>query len=151
MNQHIGPGFHRNWGDVTDSTTETFGFSAIHQHSSWLRPQVTMVTWLCIHLHLRSHIHQTQITFKRQKHGNWLGREGQRGLLDVCRVRGQGSWCDVRGRHSSRLRPASRESTSARGARQKVKEVNWDRKSCRETDGQMGLLHTVGPAVTWPC
>lgn len=134
MNQQ--KGFHRNRGDVTDSTTETFGFSAIHQDSSWLRPHVTMVTWLRIHLHLRSHIHQTQITFKRQKRGNWHGqggRRGQRGLLDVCRVRGQRSRC-----HSSRLRPASRESTSARGARQKVKEVNWDRKSCRETDGQAG-------------
>lgn len=149
MNQQ--KGFHRNRGDVTESTTETFGFSAIHQHSSWLRPHVTMATWLRIHLHLLSHIRRTQITFKRQKRGNWHrqeGQTGQRGLLDVCGVRGQGSRCAARGRHSSRLRPASRESTSARGARQKVKEVNWDRKSCRERGGQMG--QTGAAAVLGP-
>lgn len=63
---------------------------------------------------------------------------GDRWTCAGSEVKGQRSRRDARGRHSSRFRPASRESTSARGARQKVKDVNWDRKSCRETDGHAG-------------
>lgn len=42
--------------------------------------------------------------------------------------------------HSSRWRSASRESTSARGARQNVKDENSERRSCRggETKGETG-------------
>lgn len=70
-----------------------------------------------------------------RRHLAWTGGT-ETGQSRLGRVQGQRSSVVTPGEgpQSSRSRSASRESTSARGARQKVKEVNWDRTSCRETD-----------------
>lgn len=140
MNQQKDHGFHSNWQRVSESRSIW---------DIWVQPAWIQLTPARTHHGNRAE-HQSALrnpgTFKGQKHWTGLdvrqvasaGRTETGTERALGRVWGQ-RWRGVRwrGLHSSRLRSASRESTSARGARQKVKDENSDRKSCRENQSEV--------------
>ena len=114
-----------------ESESGTFGYSLMnHPHSSCLHPHLTMATELSISPCSHRSSKPKNIQKAATRHEQDRCKPGRGGRSDGCGVRGG----RVGGgpRHSSRLRSASRESTSARGALQKAKEENSDRKSCRD-------------------